>query len=298
MTIHSRQFNTEDDYTHMRQLSIDTLQLTGKPVYATIGDLDWWRCSDEDAKAIYNAHLWFDEGQLVAWAWPVDDQVDIMVHPEYPALHDVALIWAEDEYRQRQGDLLEKPMRAWGFTGDVVRNAALTARGYQRTDGGLVLYSRPAIPGAALPSLPVGYRFDHVRGEVDVARRTAVQCAAFESTFMTETKTRALMAAPTYRPELDIVIVAPDDSFAAFAQVWLDETNGTGVFEPLGVSADHRRRGLARTILDEGIRRLGQLGASVAWVQTGLTHEAGRATYLASGFTELDRDYAWIRPLD
>ncbi len=210
----------------------------------------------------------------------------------------MALIWSEDEYRQRQGDLPEKPMRAWGFTGDVVRNAALTARGYQRTDGGLVLYSRPVIPGDAPPSLPEGYRFDHVRGEVGVARRTAVQRAAFESTFMTEAKTRALMAAPTYRPELDIVIVAPDDSFAAFAQVWLDETNSTGVFEPLGVSADHRRRGLAHAILDEGIRRLSQLGASVAWVQTGLTHEAGRATYLASGFTELDRDYAWIRPLD
>lgn len=296
--IHSRSFQSGADYALMRRLLVESLAITGLPVYATIGDIDWWRSSDDDPRAVYMAHLWFDEDRPVAWAWPVDDQVDIVVHPHYPALHDATLAWAESEYRQRWGENPEKPMRAWGFTGDAVRNEALAARGYRPTEGGLVLYTMPVLPSAAPPSLPAGYAFDHVRGEVDVARRTDVQRAAFESAFMTEAKTRAVQASPTYRPELDLVIVAPDDTFAAFALIWLDESNQVGVFEPLGVSAAHRRRGLGRAILHEGIRRLHALDARVACVQTGLQNHTARALYEASGFTELDRDLAWIRQSD
>ena len=89
--IHARPFADESDYDHMRRLLVEALAIAGLPVYATIGDIDWWRSADEDPKAVYMAHLWFDGEQPVAWAWPVDDQVDIVVHPDYPHLHDAAL---------------------------------------------------------------------------------------------------------------------------------------------------------------------------------------------------------------
>ncbi|MBP6016777.1 MAG: GNAT family N-acetyltransferase [Candidatus Promineofilum sp.] len=297
MNLHHRSYQSEDDYGHMRRLLVEILGRVGLPVYATIGDIDWWCSSDDDPQAVYATHLWFDAERLVAWAWPVDDQVDIVVHPDYPLLHDETLAWAELEYRQRQGEFPEKPMRAWGFTGDAVRNATLDARGYRRTDQGLVLYTQAIErPPDALP-LPPGYTFDHVRGEANVERRTAVQRAAFGSTFMTEAKTRAVQASPTYRPELDLVIVAPDDSYAAFTQIWLDETNHVGVFEPLGVAADHRRRGLGRALIAEGVRRLASYGAQIASVQTGLDNTAARALYEAAGFSELDRNIAWTKPI-
>lgn len=298
MNISSRQFAADSDYELMRTLLVEVLGRAGLPVYATIGDIDWWCSADEDPKAVYTAHLWFDGDRPVAWAWPVDDQVDIVVHPDYPALHDAALVWGEEEYCQRQGETPEKPMRAWGFTSDTIRNSALLARGYHRTEEGLVFYTRPISATFSPAGLPDGYTFDHVRGETDVARRTAVQCAAFESTFMTDTKTRAVQASPTYRPELDLVVVAPDSSYAAFTLIWLDAQNKVGVFEPLGVSAEHRRRGLGRAILDEGVRRLGLYGAKIACIQTGFDNDRARALYEASGFVQLDRDYAWIRSTD
>ncbi len=295
--ITSRPFQSETDYGHMRRLLIEALALTGLPVYATIGDIDWWRAADEDERAVYNAYLWFDGEQPVAWAWPVDDQVDIVVHPAYPALHEAALIWGEAEYRQRQGDKPENPLRAWGYTSDATRNAMLAARGYQRTDRGLVYFIR-SIGVIEPPPLPPDYTFDHVRGEADVVRRTAVQCAAFQSEFMTEAKTRALQTLPTYRPELDLVIVTPDGEYAAFAQIWLDEVNGVGVFEPLGVSAAHQRLGLGRALMDEGARRLARMGARTAVVQTGFDNDRAQMTYEKAGFTELDRCYVWTRPRD
>ena len=296
MTIHDRPFESDADYDHMRALLVESLGHAGLPVYATIGDIDWWRSADKDPRAVYMAQLWFDDERPVAWAWPVDDQVDIAVHPDYPHLNEAALAWAEEEYRRRLGELPEKPMRAWSFTGDAARTAVLTARGYQRINDGQVLFTQSISTLASPPLLPPDYRFDHVRGEADVARRVAVQRAAFESEFMTEGIARTVQASPTYRPELDLVIVAPDESYAAFALIWLDDANRVGVFEPLGVAAGHWRRGLGRALMAEGVRRLAERGAQTACVQTGFDNQRAQALYLAAGFVERDRNYAWIRP--
>jgi ribosomal protein S18 acetylase RimI-like enzyme len=295
LTISTRPYQTEADYAAIHRLVTAVLGRAGPPVYATVGDIDFWRASDDDPNSVNMIQLWFDDARPVALAWPVDDQVDIIVHPDYPALHDAALAWAEAEYRQRQGKGVIQPLRAWGFTGDTARNAALAGRGYRRTEDGLVFYIRPVVAAAETPGLPAGYTFDHTRGEADLARRTAVHRAAFESSSMTESRMRAIQAASVYRPELDLVVVAPDSSFAAFALIWLDEVNHVGVFEPVGVSSAHRRMGLGRAILEEGLRLLGELDARIAFVQTGIQNHAAQGLYVAVGFTELDRNYAWTR---
>ena len=296
MTLHSRNYAGEEDYGHMRRLLIDVLGRGGLPVYATIGDIDWWRAMDTDLP-LEVIQLWFDGDRPVAFAWPVDDQVDCVVHPDYPALHDETLTWGEEEYRRRMGRQPEKPLRAWSYTGDTVRTAALAARGYRRTDDGLVFYTQPVV-AAESPPLPAGYAFDHVRGEADVARRVAVHRNAFAPSRMTADKMRTVMATPTYRPELDLVIVAPDESYAAFTLIWLDEANRAGVYEPVGVASEHQRRGLGYAIMREGIRRLSQFGAQTVCVQTGFDNTAAQALYEKAGFVELDRNYAWARPTE
>jgi len=294
--IHSRSYAGEEDYSLMRRLLIDVLGRTGLPVYATIGDIDWWRASDTDLPLAI-IQLWFDGDRLVAFAWPVDDQVDCVVHPDYPAIHDATMVWSEEEYRQRLGEQPEKPLRVWSFTGDTARAAALASRGYRRTDDYMVFFAQPAV-AAEPPSLPPGYTFDHVRGEADVARRVAVHRDAFAPSRMTVDKMHTVMAMPTYRPELDLVIVAPDQSYAAFTLAWLDEANHVGAYEPVGVASAHRRRGLGHAIMREGVRRLSLYGAHTVTVQTGAGNTPARAMYEKAGFVELDRTYAWTRSSD
>lgn len=53
----------------------------------------------------------------------------------------------------------------------------------------------------------------------------AVHRNAFAPSRMTVEKYRRIMNAPTYRPDLDLVVVAPDGTFAAFCIVWFDEVN-------------------------------------------------------------------------
>ncbi len=59
----------------MRALTVEIYSLAGPPVYATVGDLDWWRSTEDDPDAILTARLWWDAGRLVGVAWPADDQV-------------------------------------------------------------------------------------------------------------------------------------------------------------------------------------------------------------------------------
>ncbi len=298
MKLSSRPFHDEQDYAAMRTLAVDIYALAGPPVYATVGDLDWWRSTEDDPDAISTARLWWDAGRLVGVAWPADDQVDLLTHPRYRMLEDEMLAWAE----QRRGAAARDPeqqvtLKAWGYDRDAARNDLLERRGYQRGDSSLVTLAMPLDAPSPEPLLPHGYTLRHVQGEADLERRVAVHRDAFAPSRMTVEKHRKVMQAPTYRPELDLVVVAPDDSFAAFCIIWLDARNRIGVFEPLGCHAQHRRRGLSRAMMRAGLRRLIALGATTAYVTTGGSNDAATQLYKSVGFRDTDRNHAWTKPV-
>jgi GNAT superfamily N-acetyltransferase len=114
---------------------------------------------------------------------------------------------------------------------------------------------------------------------------------------MTEAKHRAVMRSPTYRPDLDLVAVAPEGSLAAFTLVWYDPLARLGLFEPMGCHPDHQRRGLATALLYEGLRRLASRGAQVAYVNAWGTDPAA-SLYQAAGFVEVARNYAWEKEME
>lgn len=77
---------------------------------------------------------------------------------------------------------------------------------------------------------------------------------------------RAVLAAPDYRPELDLVAVTPDGTFAAFGLGWLDPSSGSVLFEPVGTDPGHAGRGLGRAVCAELLRAARELGATQAVV--------------------------------
>ena len=293
MAVISRPYAGEEDYARMRRLLVDIYAIGGPPVYCTVGDLDWWRFADDDPAAVTQTQLWLDDpGELIGFVWPGDDQVDMMVHPRHRAIEEEMLAWAEQRSRAA-GPSESAKLRAWSFTRDDVRNRLLQQRGYERSDTFFSYRGFDLDQPFVEPRLPPGYAVRNVQGEADVEQRVAVHRDAFAPSRMTVAKHQAVMRAPTYRPELDLVVVAPDGSFAAFCIVWFDEANRIGVFEPVGCHSAHRRRGLGTAVLREGMRRLKALGAHTAEVN-GLGGESGGTLlYEATGFRELDRNYRW-----
>ena len=52
MAVTSRPLEGEEDYEALRRFVVEIQPRVGTRVYATVGDLDWWRWTDEDLQAI------------------------------------------------------------------------------------------------------------------------------------------------------------------------------------------------------------------------------------------------------
>ena len=86
---------------------------------------------------------------------------------------------------------------------------------------------------------------------------------------------------------------APEGEIASFTTIWWDKSTKTGAFEPVGTVPEHQRKGLAKALMTEGLKRLKQLGAVMAYVSS--YGKAAHATYESVGFTEYDRSELWER---
>ncbi|MEM8922093.1 MAG: GNAT family N-acetyltransferase [Actinomycetota bacterium] len=87
-----------------------------------------------------------------------------------------------------------------------------------------------------------------------------------------------------YRPDLDLLIVDPSDTVAAYGLFWFDPTTATGLVEPMRTEEDHQRRGLARHVLTAGLDALAGAGAERIKICFGHDNPPARDLYLSVGF--------------
>ncbi len=294
--IEQRLFQSEADYTAMRSLLITAGADPVLRAYCTVGDLDWWRSIHADPEHIRHAPLWFVDGELAGFIWPNHNNADLLVHPAHREVEGVMMVWAETHLAAAQGDA-PLAVTTWAITQDAARVARLAARGYARTDTYMIFYTADLRQPIPAPVLPPGYTIRAFAGEAEITARVDVHRSAFHPSRMTVEKHRRAMASPTYRPELDLVVAAPDGALAAYCIVWLDPANRFGVFEPVGAHQDYRRLGLARAVLHHGQRLLQALGAAVAHVYAEGANDASTALYPAAGFAVTDRNYRWRKEI-
>ena len=70
-----------------------------------------------------------------------------------------------------------------------------------------------------------------------------------------EVETR-LRQCSLYRPDLDLAVETGGGDTAGYALFWLDPVTEVGLLEPMRVEDAYQRRGLARSLLTEGLDRL------------------------------------------
>ena len=100
-----------------------------------------------------------------------------------------------------------------------------------------------------------------------------------------------IQSAPLYRRDLDLVAVAADSSIASFCTIWFDDVTRTAYFEPVATVAAHRRRGLGKALLIEGLHQIKEMGCLVAFV--GGYSERANALYFSVMGEEYDVSEPW-----
>jgi GNAT superfamily N-acetyltransferase len=178
----------------------------------------------------------------------------------------------------------DKPQGAFVCADETGRREWLEKRGYVGEDS-LVCFMQPLDRDLPTPLLPEGFSFiDAMRPEW-ADRRADVHFNAFHPSRMTAAAYAHFMTAPNYDPALDIVVAAPDGTFASFAMVWLDPETCIGNFEPVGTRDGMQRKGLGKAALLEGMRRMRARGMTVATVLTHADSPGNIAFYKSAGFT-------------
>jgi ribosomal protein S18 acetylase RimI-like enzyme len=117
---------------------------------------------------------------------------------------------------------------------------------------------------------PAGFSFRPATGENEVDALVALHRAAFRTENMTVEERLAIMRAPTYVPELDLVVIAPNGELSAFCicELEKDSQPRIGFTDPIGTHPHYQRLGLGKAIISIGLRALKARGATVAELGT------------------------------
>jgi ribosomal protein S18 acetylase RimI-like enzyme len=260
----------------------------------TPGDLAWWFAQAWPGGLGGRLRLWSLEGSVVAWSWHDPDEAEGPAEIEFHAwtgdlVLDAAVGRAIVEARVAAGGSVD----VWAADDDAARIALLRDSGFALQEPGAPGSSGHLVSSqyqrdleAPIPSddLPAGYRIRSVVGPEDISRRVEVHRAAFAPSRMVEGKYQRLITLPPYRFEDDLVVEAPDGSFAAFTMAWWDPLARVGEFEPVGTHPDHQRRGLGKALLSHALRRYSDAGARLVQVFSSADNVASEALYQSVGF--------------
>ncbi|MFN3980124.1 MAG: GNAT family N-acetyltransferase [Caldilinea sp.] len=301
MTVQSRPMQS-DDYMRMRALLIETVPITPIGFNWDMRRLDGKRFYNEDLTdnrvSRRPVQLWENEaGELVGYALSESSgDAHLQVHPDFRHIEPEMVAWAEECLAVADAENSQRTLEIFVNEYDALRQQILSERGYAKMSyGGMCRHIRLGAQPIPTPVVPAGYTLRTTDSDdmADCQRIADLLNAAFNRNFHNALEFHHFAKfAPCFHRDLDLVMAAPDGSFAAYVGVPYDEVNRRGVFEPVCTHPDHQRRGLARALMLEGFHRLRAIGAIDATVDTG-DAVAANAFYTSMGFTEAYRGYIW-----
>jgi mycothiol synthase len=297
-----RPFEGDDDFWLVRNLLIETYPLTPTGFNWEIRRWDGWRHHLADTHWRALVHLWFTEDDvLVGTAHPeYGGDAYLELHPDYRHVEEEMIAWAEGHLASQAEGAGRHLLSIFAFEYDSPRCHLLEKRDYVKTSNwGVTRRLRLGHRPIPQPTLAEGYVIRSTRPDHDEYQKIAdVLNAGFGRVRHTAEEFVAFVStSPSYRHDLNLIAEAADGSFASLVGVTYDEANRRGIFEPVCTHPDHRRKGLARALMYEGLRRLKALDATDAYVETG-EDVAANQLYEAVGFTEAYKGYVWKKELE
>lgn len=245
-----------------------------------------------------STRIWEADNLPVAFAF-VDDFSNLMfvTDPAYhtPELEAEIMAWGLAVVRARNTETGESnTLDASCQAGNAARLAFLERHGFQREDIRSLGYRRPlAVPIAEQP-LPAGFSVRPARGEEEVEDLVALHRSAFGTDNMTVEYRLAMMRAPQYVPDLDLLAVAPNGELAAFCICGFEEDDPeVGYTDPIGVREGYKGQGLGRAIVTAGLRAIQARGAKFAGLGTSSQNLAMQRLAESLGF-ELVSETLWF----
>jgi len=254
-----------------------------------------------DVDSLGKIGIWEVDGEIVAVAhyeWRLGEAF-FQFHPAYRHLRREMLDYAEENLRGRSQKDGRTYLCAFVNDDDAEFSALVKARGYEKKPD----WNRP-VAKLEIPNpfpriaLPEGFRLTSLAEECDWAKVHRALWRGFDNEGeppMDDEELesrRKMFDTPKARRELKIAAVAPDGEFVAFCGMFYEPTSRYAYVEPVATDPAYRRLGLGKAAVLEGIRRCGELGATVAYVGSD------QEFYLSMGFEVIYTSECWLKHLD
>ncbi|MEB3359670.1 MAG: GNAT family N-acetyltransferase [Synechococcales bacterium] len=266
-----------------------------------------------------NWQLWEDSsGRLVGFGelWipttghPLDGHFWFRVHPQSrgQGLEADMIAWGESRMRQIGRERAVPVLLRSGCRSTLVdRLQLLEAHGFEN-DRCFLTMTR-SLTDAIIPAqLPPGFTVRSVLG----APEAEAWVEMFNQSFIDHWNHHPLtveeylhdLTDPDYRPELDLVAIAPDGTLAAFCYSSIDSAfnqqkgRREGWIAVLGTRRGFRRQGLGRAMLLSGLHRLKAAGMDTAKLGVDTQNpNCARSLYESVGFQLLYTNLAFAKSL-
>ncbi|MCX6091383.1 MAG: GNAT family N-acetyltransferase [Candidatus Bipolaricaulota bacterium] len=285
MKLSMRPYRNEDDYWAIRQFLRDVYLRNGRTEHSwQAGRLDWWRwhgiLNMGDGNLETDIFLWETPGGELAAVLNCEGRGHVFLQVD-PRIRTLALeeemLTVAEQSLVGVGKATGRPfINVNAQDGDAMRTELLARRGHvRRADWQQIERKRElSLP---IPDVPIaeGYTIRAMNADdEDLKKRSWASWRSFHPNEPDENYEgwawlRSAMHAPMYRRDLDIVAKAPTGEVAAFATVWYDDVTRATYCEPVGTMPEHQRRGLAKAVIAEGMRRSKEMGALIATVGGG-----------------------------
>ncbi|MCC7451237.1 MAG: GNAT family N-acetyltransferase [Anaerolineae bacterium] len=233
----------------------------------------------------------------------------MVVHPDVPPADEQAMrhdmiAWGAVRLQQvSTGSAAPVALDVACHEDDTALVALLEEQGFTRVEGDTLRMVRSLDELIPEPHLPAGFSFRCVAGEHEAAQWVELRNDAFGNQYATVEQRLAEMRKPGYVPALDLMVAAPDGTWAAFCMCNLDAYEsaragqGWGWTDPIGTRPAYRRQGLARAVILAGLRALKSTGAKTAILGTMSTNTAAIQLYESLGYRVLYRLIWYSKPL-
>ncbi len=213
------------------------------------------------------------------------------IDPEYHALKAELLRHAEERVSSCADGV--RRLRAYINDADEDFQKLAAARGYTRTAESESMAHRVIAARFPETPLPAGFRLGSLAEDNDLRKVDRALWRGFNHPGEPPSDgiddRRFMQSAPNFRKDLNVVVEAPDGSFVSYCGMWYEPVHSIAYVEPVATDPTYRRMGLGRAAVLEGVRRCGELGATVACV--GST----QPFYLALGFRSVYCSSVWQR---
>ncbi len=301
-----RNYKDENDYWRIRQFLREVMIANGLREFSwSVMRLDYWRFF-----GMNNIHpfatlpeiifIWeTPDGRIAAVLNPEEPGDSFMqVHPAYKTkeLEAEMIAVAEEHLSVIQGG--NQKLYLWADSLDIQRQELLKAHGFTMQNYTESQWRRDL--DKPIPKVPVadGYTIRSLGDESELPARSWASWRGFhpnepEEKYQGWEWYRNIQRCPLYRRDLDMVAVAPDGTIAAISTFWFDDVTRTVYIEPVATVPEHQRRGLARAVITEGLRRVQRLGAVRAFV--GGLEPGPDALYSSTLSPDCDRSEQWVK---